>query len=212
MWGEARESMAKILFTGTSRRAVQNWLPALDVLRTRGHDVCSLLFPHHPDPDSAALAELNFACVGTLPIIEHLSRLDQNLSIELASRAAHVVRAERPDVLLLTTCHAGPETLLMELLAPDAERPVILGCQHGFVQLWHVYWGNPCFDYLFVFGDLFFDLAPEHLRARLVAAACRSSMRSVPRRRPGISFRTGDRSCSLRKRTAPLASPKRFFG
>jgi hypothetical protein len=59
----------------------------------------------------------------------------------------------------------------MELLAFEKRRPLIIGCQHGFMQLWDVwYWSRACFDYFFVFGRHFIKFVPSYFRNWVVAA------------------------------------------
>jgi hypothetical protein len=160
--------MGRILFTGIARRSIDNWLPALRELRDGGHEVRMLLFPHLADPDSSALESLDFDTIGTFPFEEGLSRLPQSSAAELAASALATIRSSEPDVVLLTTCHAGPELALAEALAAESRRPVVMGCQHGFVQNWEAYWDHFHFDRLLVFGSLFRDMAPGHLADRVV--------------------------------------------
>ncbi|QCK88174.1 glycosyltransferase family 4 protein [Phreatobacter aquaticus] len=159
--------MGRIVFTGIASRSIANWVPALHELRSRGHDVRSLLFPHIPDPDSQHLTDLGFEELGTFPIAEHLSRLPPQEATALAMSALALVRKSRPDVLLLTTCHAGPELVLAGVLATEPGRPVVIGCQHGFVQNWDVYWAQFPFDRFLVFGQRFQQVAPPHLASRI---------------------------------------------
>jgi hypothetical protein len=161
----------KIVFTGTSARTVANWQPALSLLQDRGHIVQSICFPHRPDPDSEGLQRIGFPNLMCVPVEIHFSILERSSAKSIADKALHIIRDTAPDILMLTTCHAGPEAELMSLLALDKKRPVILGCQHGIVQNWNGYWSNFCFDYLLVFGPRFALLTPPHLRDRVISAA-----------------------------------------
>lgn len=163
--------MADILFTGISTRSISNWLPAFQVLSDRGHKVRSLLFPHLADPDSTGLEKIEFDNLSSIPIDTHLSEIEKSSSISIARQATEIIRDSRPDLLILTTCHAGPESELKNLLESDAQRPVLVGCQHGYVQNWDGYWKKFCADYLFVFGSLFLAKVPEPFRGRVFAAS-----------------------------------------
>ena len=130
-----------------------------------------MFFPHMPDPDSRDLKSFDYESIASLPIEEHLSRLKASQSVMLAEQAMTALRTEKPDILLLTTCHAGPETKLLNLLnEQERARVIVVGCQHGFAQQWQVYWNNFSFNYLLVFGTHFANKAPEPFRQRVIVA------------------------------------------
>jgi hypothetical protein len=162
--------VASILFTGTSARAVNNWLPAFRRLEASGHLVRSLLFPHAADPDHAGLDSLGFPILTRIPIPESLRRIAPVTVRSLAMEGHEAILRDSADAIVLTTCHAGPEAELARVLEPEQPRPVIIGCQHGFVQNWHVYWDRFSFDHFLVFGEHFRRQAPEILRDRISLA------------------------------------------
>ncbi|NDC63172.1 MAG: hypothetical protein EBZ59_04115 [Planctomycetia bacterium] len=147
-----------------------NWLPALYRLRAAGHAVQGLFFPHLPDPDHRGLDGLGLEQRASIPIADSLRRIDPNASRSLAEQGRSILRDDPPDALLLTTCHAGPEAALASVLFATHRRPLLVGCQHGFVQNWDVYWQNFCFDHFLVFGDRFRRQAPPAIRDRVHVA------------------------------------------
>jgi hypothetical protein len=162
--------MANILFTAITARVAKNWTPALRLLASRGHNVQSVLFPHAPDPDSLNLAALGFDNIASLPISTHLSGFGDHQSKQLAKEAEIAIRCYKPTLVILTSCHAGPETRLMEILANNPMRPTVVGCQHGFVQNWSGYWSHFCMDRLFIFGRHFLPQVPASHRDDIVVA------------------------------------------
>ncbi|TKB07540.1 MAG: hypothetical protein E5V75_33590 [Mesorhizobium sp.] len=162
--------MATVIFTGVSSRSIENWYPALQVLKSRGHNVKALLMPHLPDPDSRKLDTHGYEQIGLLPITDHLSRIGPAQSRSIAIQARDIILAAEPDMVLLTTCHAGPEAELACMFMDDTARPPIVGCQHGFVQNWEVYWNNFNFDYFLVFGRYFLKFTPNERREQVIAA------------------------------------------
>ncbi|TPJ77790.1 DUF6716 putative glycosyltransferase [Mesorhizobium sp. B2-6-2] len=180
--------MANIVFTGISARSIMNWYPALEILKNRGHRVEAMLLPHLPDPDSQNLDRHGYQRIGVLPITEHLSRIDPAESRSLAIRARDIIQTAEPDMLLLTTCHAGPEAELAGLFMELSVRPTIVGCQHGFVQNWEVYWSNFHFDYFLVFGQYFQRFVPDTLRQRVLAAGLSKLDSVTPAPRPDFTI------------------------
>ena len=161
--------MARIVVTGTSARALGNWLPAFERLGALGHRVETLLFPHLPDPDHAGLRALPLPCLGEFPVPESLRRIAWGVVSEIATPAYELLSRDPPDALVLTTCHAGPERSLAGRLFKAPRRPVLVGCQHGTVQHWAAYWRHFSFDQFLVFGEAFRQRAPETLRSRVHA-------------------------------------------
>jgi len=176
--------MARILFTGTSTRAVANWLPAFQRLQGYGHRVESLLFPHTTDPDHQGLYSLAFPRMAVLPIPESLRRISPHTVTHLATQACAEIRRDPPDCVVLTTCHAGPEAHLARMLSGPRPQPVLFGCQHGYVQNWPVYWNKFSYDHFIVFGEAFRAAAPEHLRHRIHAPGLPKLDAIVARSRP----------------------------
>jgi len=162
--------MASIVFTGINWRSVLNWLPALRLLAARGHLVQSIQFPHLRDPDSQSLANDPFPRIGTFPLEIFGKERGRAISPGLAQAALKKVRKARPDVLILTCCHGGPELELARALMSRRSRPAIIGCQHGFAQKWNFYWRNFHFDQLFVFGPHFARGAPQEFRDKVTVA------------------------------------------
>ena len=162
--------MSRIVVTAITQRSLANWLPAILELQNRGHRVRTILFPHRPDPDSKSLELCPLTSIGNLPIYEHLSTAQTNTLGALIEGAARLIDSEKPDLLLQTTCHAGPELGLAQRLRSQSVRPLIVGCQHGFVQNWDQYWNKFALDYLLVFGEHFQRLAPPNLKARVLVA------------------------------------------
>lgn len=163
--------MARICFTGIAKRSIANWLPTLNILKQRGHTVHALIFPHTCDADSIGMEKLPFPVIGSIPIARSLRELPQFEARALADKALPLIRKWSPDLLMLTTCHAGPELELARHLMSDKGSTTVLGCQHGFVQNWSNYWADFQYDALMVFGELYVDFAPAELRQRLIAAA-----------------------------------------
>ena len=162
--------VASIVFTGTSARAVNNWLPAFHRLQASGHLVRSLLFPNTADPDHDGLRSLGFPSLARIPIPESLRRIAPTSVRSLASAGHEAFARDPADAIVLTTCHAGPEAELARVLAAGQSRPVVIGCQHGYVQNWTVYWDRFSFDRFLVFGEHFRREAPEILRNRIAVA------------------------------------------
>jgi len=161
--------MARIVVTGTSARAVGNWLPAFDHLVRLGHRVETILFPNLSDPDHLGLDALSLPRLADFPIPQSLRRIDWETVSNLAAAAHDVLARDVVAGVVLTTCHAGPEKALAERLFRASQRPVIIGCQHGTVQRWSAYWDNFTFDEFLVFGEAFRESAPDALRSRVHA-------------------------------------------
>jgi hypothetical protein len=159
--------VARIVVTGTSLRAFNNWEPAFRCLTHRGHRIETLFFPNLTDPDHAGLKNVSFPQLSEIPIPHSLRGIEASLVAHQARTAAGVLARDLPDGLVLTTCHAGPEPALARLLQHAQPRPVVIGCQHGVVQNWHSYWNDFQMDHLLVFGDQFARRAPESLRSRI---------------------------------------------
>lgn len=123
------------------------------------------------DADSVGIEKLPFPIVGRIPIPKPLRELPQFEARALAEEAIPSIRAWSPDLLMLTTCHAGPELELARHLTSLKKSPLVLGCQHGFVQNWSNYWSDFQFDALMVFGQLYVEFAPAELKPRVIAAS-----------------------------------------
>ncbi|MFM8890839.1 MAG: hypothetical protein ACKOTB_04285, partial [Planctomycetia bacterium] len=110
--------MARIVVTGTSARAVGNWMPAFEELRRLGHRVETLLFPHLPDPDHRGLRSLPLPALAEFPIPASLRRIEWRAVSEIAAAARDLLVRDPPEGLVLTTCHAGPELALAGQTSP----------------------------------------------------------------------------------------------
>jgi hypothetical protein len=161
--------MASIVFTAINTRSLANWLPVFQELGRRGHRMSSLLFPHRADPDSAGLRDAVTWCrsAGEFPLEESLWGAASNAWDDVVGRAAASLTAITPDAVVMTACHAGPELVIPAVWTGHDERPLFIGCQHGFVQNWDGYWCNFCFDHLLVFGRMFQELAPSRIADRV---------------------------------------------
>lgn len=137
----------KILVLGSSLRTVGNFLPVIDVIRSRGDEVELAWVPLgssvSEDPGLARIPHVHAMPPGAL------SRAGSG---EFWSALEQRMRLEAFDAVLMDDMIHWPSRELSALLARLSPRPAAIAFQHGLYQAWNTMNANFHVDYLLCFG------------------------------------------------------------
>lgn len=152
--------------TSFTSRCLANWLPLATEIRKRGGECEFILFPRVADPDHSHLLDIENHAVFCEPIDENFTftKTTEDAALERVSTLSSDY-----DAILMTSCVAGPELKIRAAFRGHPARPIIVGLQHGFFQLWNLYEANSsCFDYFGVFGDAFIEQFGQAFRPKAI--------------------------------------------
>ncbi len=155
----------RFLISGYAFRTVDNFLPLLEALSARGHQIaCSfyihlsarrnLELKHFPFP---VLDCRTFSCAEDLP------------SAELESSLKRALASFEPDAVIIDDMLNYPSNAIHAIVQRLRPGVSVLAFQHGFFQFWSSYRRRFACDYFLAFGERDRREFPEALQGRVVA-------------------------------------------